>query len=69
MRYAKIVNNSGILERTEKRKSVLVNGTEITKNEYDNLSAGLEIFVCGFTAADVMSKYFPTPAESEVQEE
>lgn len=69
MRYAKIINGSGILERTEKRKSVLVNGTEITKNEFDNLSAGLEIFVCGFSAETVLPKYFPASAESEVEEE
>lgn len=68
MRYAKIVNGSGILERTEKRKSVLVNGTEITKNEFDNLSAGIEIFVCGFPSKSILAKYFPASAESEVEE-
>lgn len=70
MRYAKIINStSGILERTEKRKTVLVEGTEISKNEYQCLTAGLEIFVCGFDPDDVMEKYFPPPEESEVAEE
>lgn len=70
MRYAKIINStSGLLERTEKRKTVLIEGTEISKNEYDCLTAGLEIFVCGFDADEVMEKHFPTPEESEVSEE
>ena len=69
MRYAKITNaTTGCLERIEKRKTVLVEGTEISQNEYKCLSAGLEIFVCGFDAADVMAKYFPAPEESEVEE-
>lgn len=71
MRYAKITNSTtGCLERTEKRKTVLVEGTEISKNEYKCLSAGIEIFVCGFDSDEVIAKYFPAPApeESEVEE-
>lgn len=69
MKYAKIINSTtGCLERTEKRKTILVEGTEISKNEFKCLSAGLEIFVCGFDSDEVMAKYFPAPEESEVKE-
>lgn len=70
MKYAKIINSAtGCLERTEKRKTVLVEGTEISKNEYKCLSAAIEIFVCGLNTSDVMAKYFPTQNESEVGNE
>lgn len=72
MKYAKIINSAtGCLERTEKRKTILVEGTEISKNEYKCLSAAIEIFVCGLDTSDVMAKYFPTQVndESEVGNE
>lgn len=70
MKYAKIINSAtGCLERTEKRKTVLVEGTEISKNEYKCLSAAIEIFVCGLSSSDVMAKYFPIQNESEVGNE
>lgn len=70
MKYAKIINSAtGCLERTEKRKTVLVEGTEISKNEYKCLSAAIEIFVCGLNTSDVMAKYFHTQNESEVGNE
>lgn len=70
MKYAKIINSTtGCLERTEKRKTILVEGTEISKNEYKCLSAAIEIFVCGLSSSDVMAKYFPTQNESEVGNE
>lgn len=70
MKYAKIINlTTGCLERTEKRKTVLIEGTEISKNEYKCLSAAIEIFVCGLSSSDVMAKYFPIQNESEVGNE
>ena len=71
MKYAKISTQSNTcLERTEKRKTLLVEGTEISRNEFNCLSAGIEIFICGFTPSDVINKYFPNlQAGDEVNSE
>lgn len=65
MKYAKVINSNGILERTEKRKTVLSTATEITQNEYKNLSASIEIFVGKLPAEDVLPKYWQDESGEE----
>lgn len=65
MKYAKVINSSGVLERTEKRKTVLSTAVEITQNEYKNLSASIEIFVGKLSAEDVLPKYWQDESGEE----
>lgn len=53
-KFYKILNN-GVLERIEKGKEVPEGAIEISKNEYYNLSVGLQIFVCGLDSEEVIT--------------
>lgn len=62
IRYSKILNQNGVLERIEKGKNISSNATECTENEYNCLQVGIQIFVCGMSEESVVESEWGEPA-------
>ena len=56
MKYSKIEDSNGCLERIEKGSDVLANATEINRNEYYCISVGVKIFVAQIPQNSITSE-------------